>query len=132
MQFHELSRNVASNSQVRCSSGSSKEIHWRSTAGGAIEATAYARQAASRASALPENTADTLGVVQDDLEHLADRLDSVAEELAELGISALRAALEDNDGDGSRPEVEKRITRARRSVEKASVLLRGSHTSGMI
>ncbi len=70
--------------------------------------------------------------MQDDLERIADKLDGLTEELVELGISALRAALEDSDGDGSRPEVEKRITRARRSLEKASVLLRGSHTSGMI
>jgi hypothetical protein len=70
--------------------------------------------------------------VQEDLDAVADRLDDIVESLADLGISALRSALEDPDNDGSRPEIEKRISRARRSAEKAAVLLRGSHTSGII
>ena len=70
--------------------------------------------------------------LEDDLERIADELDGLVEQMAELGIQALRDALEDPDGDGTRPEVEKRIARARRSAEKAAVLLRGSHTSGII
>lgn len=70
--------------------------------------------------------------MQDDLDRVADRLDELAENLADLGIAALRAALDDPDGDGARPEIEKRIARARRSVEKAAVLLRGSATSAVI
>ena len=64
--------------------------------------------------------------MQDELDQVADRLDEVVEQLADLGMSALRTALEDSDSDGSRPEVEKRISRARRSVAKASALLRPS------
>lgn len=70
--------------------------------------------------------------MQDDLDSVAQQLDDVAERLAELGIQALRSAIEDDDGDGRRPDVEKRISRARRSVEKAAVLLRGDATSGML
>ncbi len=70
--------------------------------------------------------------IDDDLASVADRLDDIAEQLSDLAMSALRAALEDADGDGQRPEVEKRIAKARRSVEKAAQLLRGGPTSTLI
>ena len=70
--------------------------------------------------------------LDDDLDEVADRLDDIAEQLSDLGISALRAALEDSAGDGRRPEVEKRIAKARRSVERAAQLLRGGPTSTLI
>ena len=70
--------------------------------------------------------------IEDDLASIADRLDDVAEQLADVAMSALRAALEDEDHDGSRPEVEKRISKARRSVEKAAQLLRGGPSSTLI
>ena len=54
---------------------------------------------------------------------LADRLDAIAEELADLALDELRHALD--RGEQSRPPAEKRLTQARRSVEKASHLLRG-------
>lgn len=62
--------------------------------------------------------------MQDELDQLADCLDDLAEQLADLGMNALRAAIEDSEGDGSRPEIEKRISRARRGVAKAAVVLR--------
>ena len=55
-------------------------------------------------------------------EDLADRLDVIAEELSDLALDSLRAALE--RGDSSRPAEEKRLTQARRAVEKAAHLLR--------
>lgn len=58
----------------------------------------------------------------DELDAIADRLEAIDEELSDLAMSALREAIE--DGDTGRPEVERRITRARRSVEKAARLLR--------
>jgi len=64
--------------------------------------------------------------VQDELDAIADRLETVAEDLAELGMTALRAAIADTASDGKRPEAEKRIARARRSVDKASQILRSS------
>ncbi|MCB0993108.1 MAG: hypothetical protein R2770_05880 [Acidimicrobiales bacterium] len=70
--------------------------------------------------------------LQDDLDRVADSLDTLSEALAELGIAALRAAIDDPDSDGRRPEVEKRISRARRSVEKAAVILRNESTAGML
>ena len=59
-----------------------------------------------------------------DLDALVERLDAVAEELADAAIAALREAME--AGSGPRVELERRITRARRSVERAASLLRGS------
>lgn len=61
-------------------------------------------------------------------EELADRLDVIAEELSDLALDSLRAALE--RGDSSRPAEEKRLTQARRAVEKAAHLLRGSYGRG--
>jgi hypothetical protein len=62
-----------------------------------------------------------------DLADLAERLDGIAEELAELALDRLReAASSVRDGGAPDPRLtaeEKRITRARRAVEKAAVLL---------
>ena len=57
-------------------------------------------------------------------DELADRLDVIAEELSDLALDSLRAALE--RGDSSRPAEEKRLTQARRAVEKAAHLLRSA------
>lgn len=55
----------------------------------------------------------------DDIRH---RLEAIAEELADLAIERLRESI---DAGGSElPVDEKRLTRARRAVEKAVVLLR--------
>ena len=56
-----------------------------------------------------------------DLEHLRERLESMAEELADLAIDRLRSAVE---GDAGAAAEERRLTRARRAVEKAAALLR--------
>ena len=56
-----------------------------------------------------------------DLEDLRQRLATIAEELADLALVQLRATVEDGDADAAR--AEKKITRARRSVEKAAGLL---------
>lgn len=53
---------------------------------------------------------------------LAERLDTIAEELAERALDALRAAVE--RGDDQRPDDERRLTQARRAVEKAAHLVR--------
>jgi hypothetical protein len=62
-----------------------------------------------------------------DLAELAERLEDIAEELAELALDRLRAAASSvHDGGEPDPRTaaeEKRITRARRAVEKAAVLL---------
>jgi hypothetical protein len=57
-----------------------------------------------------------------DLDHLRERLEGIAEELADLAIDRLRAAV---DGDGGAAADERRLTRARRAVEKAANLLGG-------
>ena len=56
-------------------------------------------------------------------DHLADRLDAVVEELDELQFEQLREAAAEKTG---RPADDKRLTQARRAIEKASHLLRGA------
>jgi hypothetical protein len=60
-------------------------------------------------------------------EELADRLDAIAEELSDLALDVLRQAVD--RGDGARPADEKRLSRARRAVEKAAHLLRAPDRS---
>ena len=55
-----------------------------------------------------------------DLDALRERLEGIAEELADLAIDRLRAAV---DGDDGAAAEERRLTRARRAVEKAANLL---------
>ena len=57
----------------------------------------------------------------DDLDALVERLDTIAEELADLALQHLRTAI---DAGEPKSADERRITRARRAVEKASGLLR--------
>ena len=57
-------------------------------------------------------------------EDVRERLEIIAEELADLALDRLRSATEDGDADAAAEE--RRITRARRAVEKAVALLRGS------
>lgn len=57
-----------------------------------------------------------------DLDDIRERLDGIAEELAEVAIHRLRESI---DAGGSElPVDEKKITRARRAVQKAADLLR--------
>lgn len=57
-----------------------------------------------------------------EVDHVRERLEGIAEELADLAIDRLRAAVDGNE-DAAREE--RRITRARRAVEKAANLLGG-------
>ncbi len=54
-------------------------------------------------------------------EELRERLEDIGEALADLAMDALRSAIEDGDADAK--DRERRLTRARRSVEKAAALL---------
>lgn len=63
-----------------------------------------------------------MGAMPRDHDDLADRLDAIAEEIAERALDVLRAAAA--DGAEKAPPTERRLTRARRAVEKASALLR--------
>jgi hypothetical protein len=56
-----------------------------------------------------------------DLDELRSRLESIAEDLADAGMDALRRALD--DGAVARPEAERRIAQARRAVERAIAAL---------
>jgi hypothetical protein len=69
-----------------------------------------------------------------DLAELADRLDAVAEDLADAALDRLRrnadAVRAGEEPDPGLVAEEKRITRARRSVEKAAGLLGGTGGGG--
>jgi hypothetical protein len=67
---------------------------------------------------------------------IAGRLEGIAEELADLALDRLRQAA-DQVRAGGQPDPsvtaeEKRITRARRSVDKAVVLLNGPATGAAV
>jgi len=55
------------------------------------------------------------------LSDIQSRLESIAEELTDVSVEVLRAAVE--AGEGKRPEIDKRLGQARRAVEKAARLL---------
>jgi len=56
-----------------------------------------------------------------DIDDIRSRLEGIAEELADLALDVLRNAVD--EGAERRPELERRLTRARNAVEKAAHLL---------
>ena len=61
--------------------------------------------------------------MDDELAELRSRLEAISETLADLAIAALRDALGSGDPDAAAEE--RRLTRARRAVDKAAALLAG-------
>ena len=59
------------------------------------------------------------------LDDLADRLDAIGEEIADLAIDRLSAALADQGKEAAAAE-ERRLTKARRRVVEAAEILRQS------
>ncbi len=59
----------------------------------------------------------------DRLDDLRGRLESIAEELADLALDNLQQAVDDPDRRDRLAAEERRLTRARRAVEKAAALL---------
>lgn len=57
-----------------------------------------------------------------DLEEVRGRLEAIAEELSDLALDRLRLAVDEGEGGPAAAE-ERRITRARRAVEKAVMVL---------
>ena len=64
--------------------------------------------------------------MNDRFDDIADRLDAIAEDLAECAMSELSSAI--RRGEQKRPAVERSLTQARRAVEKATHLLRSIET----
>ena len=58
-----------------------------------------------------------------DVRALADRLESIVEELDEIAFDRLRLAAA--EGQRTRPDDDRELTKARRAVEKADAVLRG-------
>jgi|TARA_B110000438_G_scaffold21774_1_gene19736 hypothetical protein len=67
--------------------------------------------------------------VNEKLDAISDQLRVISEDLADIAMEALREAIDDKDFSGKRPEVEKRVTRARRAVDKAAGILNESSGS---
>tara|TARA_Y100001970_G_scaffold179520_2_gene218526 strand:+ start:10953 stop:11174 length:222 start_codon:yes stop_codon:yes gene_type:complete len=61
--------------------------------------------------------------VEQQLDDLRSRLMTIADELTDLGIAAIQAAIDEDGAQAQRPELEKRLSRARRSVEKAAAII---------
>ncbi|MFL3020770.1 MAG: hypothetical protein ACJZ6C_05340 [Candidatus Poriferisodalaceae bacterium] len=61
--------------------------------------------------------------VQDRLEDISARLVSISEELGDLGIAVLQTAIDEDGVNAKRPETEKRLSRARRAVDKAAAII---------
>ena len=57
-----------------------------------------------------------------EFDDIRQRLEAISEELADLAIERLRESID--AGGNARPVNERRLTRARRAVEKAAGLLR--------
>lgn len=55
-----------------------------------------------------------------DVDAIRARLEAIAEELADLALARLREAVE---GEAAAASEERRLTRARRAVEKAAAIL---------
>ena len=58
----------------------------------------------------------------DDVDDVRERLSGIAEELADMALDRLRSAVGEEDGGRAAAE-ERRLTRARRAVEKAVAVL---------
>jgi hypothetical protein len=58
---------------------------------------------------------------------MADRLDAIADELADLALDHLRIAVDTDDEEAleAAKAAERRLTRARRRIVEAAELLRG-------
>ena len=58
---------------------------------------------------------------------IADRLDAIADELADLALDHLRTAVDTDDEEAleEAKAAERRLTRARRRIVEAAQLLRG-------
>jgi hypothetical protein len=61
---------------------------------------------------------------QERIEEICSDLDRIAERLDDLVLDLLHDAVRSNAG--RRPEIERRATRARHAVERATIALRGT------
>ncbi|MFL2986696.1 MAG: hypothetical protein ACJZ57_05565 [Candidatus Poriferisodalaceae bacterium] len=61
--------------------------------------------------------------MQERLEDIRTRLVSISEELGDLGIAALQTAIDEDGVNAKRPESEKRLSRARRAIDKAAAII---------
>jgi hypothetical protein len=67
---------------------------------------------------------------EEQIEEICSELERIAERLDDLVLDLLHDAVRSNAG--KRPEIERRATRARHAIERATVALRGSTGSDEI
>lgn len=58
-----------------------------------------------------------------DTEDIRSRLEAISEELADLALDCLRQAVEEGGSSSEPATLERRLTRARRAVDKATTIL---------
>lgn len=58
---------------------------------------------------------------------IRSRLASIGEELTDVSVDLLRQAVE--EGEGKRPQLDKKLSQARRAIEKAARLLEPTEPS---
>src|SRR5690606_10939820 len=135
MHIHALVRNVTSKTQVRCSSGASNATSsCTSPVGEGVCAMRAPRchigaprpQGASRGRGMLGATEPAIDdeerTVAGEFDDMRQRLEAISEELTDLAIQRLRESID--AGGTELPVDERRLTRARRAVEKAAGLLR--------
>ena len=64
----------------------------------------------------------------DELDLIREELSGLAERLATIGMDSLREAV--RAGETRRPDLERRVTRARHAVERAVGILAGAESAG--
>lgn len=85
-------------------------------------APAWVTSRAGAGSGVPTAGVRHHGAVAGEFDDVRQRLEAIAEELADLALERLRESI---DAGGSElPVDERRLTRARRAVEKAAAILR--------
>ena len=105
---------------MREQQGCSHRTRWRGSSCQREPRLLDAPRCCGRSGSPPDGS--TGGGIVSDYKDLADRLDAIAEELDELMFDQLREAAAEKRG---RPDDDKRLTQARRAIEKAARLLRG-------
>jgi len=87
-----------------------------------LMASATGPRRATHTATVPLPRPDTVRCVAGEFENIRTRLEAISEELADLAMARLRDSID--AGGTELPLEEKRLTRARRAIDKAAYILR--------
>jgi hypothetical protein len=125
MQVQLLVRNVTSKTQVLSSSGSSNDTYswdsWGIDPNFAHRVGVEGDPITTLSVLCHPRTEEEEGSVAGEFDDIRRRLEAIGEELADLAIERLRESID--AGGTELPVDERRLTRARRAVEKAAGIL---------